>query len=153
MLYISTSVWVLHTPNFWTNMLFHVFHSDLAHLNGLSQGIQPHCFLPSLCYHVALLCILTSEWVLRLSFTAQTHLFLHLNKFFHLFPSQMEKKKMGVFLVIFPINFYSFFSFAMEKDGKTCFNTEKNYFDQLTVFGAPICWSKYTTGLVRNLYH
>ena len=32
----------------------------------------------------------------------------------------------------FPIYFLSFFPFVMEKEEKTCFNTEPNYFDQQT---------------------
>ena len=33
----------------------------------------------------------------------------------------------------------------MEKDKKTCFNAEKNDFDQPMACRAPVCWSKYTT--------
>ena len=36
-----------------------------------------------------------------------------------------------------------------EKDRKTCFST-KNYFDQETAYGAPICWLKYTTCEVQR---
>ena len=50
----------------------------------------------------------------------------------------------------FPVFFLSFFLFVMEKDGKTCFNTETNYFDQRKACGAPVCWSKYTTGISQG---
>ena len=42
--------------------------------------------------HALLLCISTSKWVLGITFASWNHFFLHLNKFFCLFPSQMEKK-------------------------------------------------------------
>ena len=32
----------------------------------------------------------------------------------------------------------------MEKDRKTCFNAEKNDFDQQMACRVPVCWSKYT---------
>ena len=51
-----------------------------------------------------------------------------------------------VFLVLFALSylFSFFFPFVTEKDEKTFFNTEINDFDERTVCGAPVCWSKYT---------
>ena len=40
-----------------------------------------------------MLCILTSDWVLRMPFAGQNHLFWHINKFFHIVLSLMEKRK------------------------------------------------------------
>ena len=39
------------------------------------------------------LCILTSKLVIRTPFAGWNHVFLHLNKFFHIFPSQTEKER------------------------------------------------------------
>ena len=41
--------------------------------------------------------------------------------------------------------FLSYFPLVMEKDDKTCFNAETNYFDQQTACGAPVSCSKYIT--------
>ena len=51
---------------------------------------------------------------------------------------------------------FSFFPFVTEKDEKTCFTAEKNDFDQQTVCGAPLRWSKYTTSVpvkLKILFH
>ena len=38
-----------------------------------------------------------------------------------------------------------FFFFSFITAGKSCFLFQKIDFDQQTAFGAPVCWSKYTT--------
>ena len=52
-----------------------------------------------------------------------------------------------IFCVIFALSFLFsfFFLLATEKDEKTCFPAETNDFDQQTVCGASIRWSKYKT--------
>ena len=59
------------------------------------------------------------------------------------------EQRLRVFLLYFS-SFFIFlllFVFMMEKDGKTCLNTEKDEFDQQTACEAPFCWWKYTTDL------
>ena len=54
------------------------------------------------------------------------------------------------FLCMFLLLFFALFYFFPICDGITCLH-QKNYFNQGTAFGAPVHWSKYTTGATQHL--
>ena len=53
------------------------------------------------------------------------------------------------------LHFPFFFLLVMEKEKKACFHAETNDLEQQKACRAPICWSKYTTQLLRTneLFH
>ena len=73
-----------------------------------------------------MLCISTSERVLRIPFTGQNHFIVPKKKFFCLFSVTNGKKE-------------------EESAKKYEVSVSKNDFHQQTACVAPVCWSKYTT--------
>ena len=75
---------------------------DVSGFHFLELKLFPFLIYNFLCR--SLLCILTREWELHMPFAGQNHLFHHLDKFFHLFPSQtkIEEKEQKITSQIFP---------------------------------------------------
>ena len=114
-----------------------------------------------------LLCIPTSEQVLRMPFAGRNHIFDAKTTFSVYLCHKMFKKckkthvLKGVyqgldvnlkswFAACFCAAFLFFFLFSVSdgKIQKTYFTAKTNDFNLRTACGAPVCWSKYTTGSV-----